>query len=210
MHRRATTRDSATMKPPIRPNRRTVLQSLGAGLASSAALSGAATAHRGGLKGELAEVRSATAEYNDQENAYDDGYVAIGRDEDGDPYVIPLKDVTEEAHSVCGMGYHFINEDLMGTEDRTRPQVLVYGEGDDGDLILGAVEYIIPKDMGYESQQPQLFGHADGDEEDWAEDNPFSGVWSLHVWVHNKNPDGVFAPFNPRDQFCPSGSGGHH
>lgn len=141
MYRRAINRNYVTMKPPTRPNRRTVLQSLGASLASSAALSGAATAYRGGLKGELAEVRSATADYNDPANAYDDGYFAP----DGSFGPIPLEEVVEKAHAVCGMGYHFVNPDLMETEDRTKPQVLVYGEDDDENLILGAIEYLLPQ-----------------------------------------------------------------
>lgn len=196
MYRRAINRNYITMKPPTHPNRRTVLQLMGAGLASSAALSGAATAHRGGLKGELAEVSSATADYNDPANAYDDGYFAPDRNFEP----IPLEDVVEKAHAVCGMGYHFVNPNLMGTEDRTEPQVLVYGEDDDENLILGAVEYLLPQAEKEENrEEPDLFAHDDGDEV-WQ---TFHGDWSLHVWVHTKNPDGVFNPTNPRKQFCP-------
>lgn len=173
-----------------------VLKTLGAGLMSSVAFSGTAAAHRGGLKGELAEVRSATANYNDPANAYDDGYFAPDRNFDP----IPLAEVVERAHSVCGMGYHFVNPDLFGTDDRTEPQVLVYGEGDDGDLMLGAVEYLLPQaDEEEEREEPDLFAHDDGDEQ-WES---FHGSWSLHVWVHTNNPDGVFNPTNPRPQFCP-------
>lgn len=174
-------------------SRRNVLRTLGATALASGAVPTVA-AQRGGLKRELAEVRSATAEYNDPEKAYDDGYVVPG--EDGP---IPLEDVTEEAHAVCGMGYHFVNMDLFGTADRTEPQVLAYGVDDDN-LILGAVEYVVPKKGAYADSPPDLFGHDDGDEK-WEEDSPFPGVWSLHAWVHNRNPDGVFAPLNPRKQF---------
>lgn len=180
-------------------DRRTVLQAMG-GVAAVGLSTTLAAAHRGGLKGELAEVRSATASYNNSENAYDDGYVVP--DETGDP--IPLEDVPEEGHAVCGMGFHFINESHLGSTDRTVPQVLAYGLGDDGDLVLGAVEYVVPKRGEYESSPPDLFTHDDGSEQ-WQEDSPFPGVWSLHVWVHNKNPDGVFAPFNPREIFKPAG-----
>lgn len=155
--------------------------------------------HRGGLKGELAEVRSATAEYNDPENAYDDGYVVTDRDGN----VIPLEDVPEEGHAVCGMGFHFVNDSLIGSTDRTEPPVLAYGLGDDGDFVLGAVEYIVPQREEYAESPPDLFAHDDGSEQ-WQE-GPFPNVWSLHVWVHNKNPDGVFTPFNPRELFHPEG-----
>lgn len=167
-------------------DRRTVLQTFGAGIAGGIALSGSASASRGGLKGELAEVRSATAEYNDPGNAVADGYVA-------------------EEHAVCGMGYHYPNFNLIGTVDRTRPQVLVYGEGEDGDLILGAVEYVVPK-AGRESP-PDLFEH-DGGDEVWQEFGP--NFWAIHVWAHTHNPDGVFNPTNPRKQFCPDGAGDDH
>lgn len=184
------------MEIPTIANRRTVMRMIGAGIGASVAFSGSAAAHRGGLKGELAEVRSATAEYNDPANAIADGYIA-------------------EDHAVCGMGYHYPDGALLeafreGTldeyfedKDRTTPQVLVYGEDDSGDLILGAVEYLVPKDGS--GEQPDFFSHDDGSEV-WGDFGPF---WSLHVWVHTHNPKGVFNPTNPRKQFCPEGSGGH-
>lgn len=178
---------------PIEISRRSALRTLGTVTLAGMAVPTAA-AHRGGLKGELAEVRSATAEYNDPETAYADGYVVPG--EEG---VIPLEDVTEKGHAVCGMGYHFVNGDLLGTVDRTQPQVLAYGVDDDDNLILGAVEYIVPKGGPFEDSPPDLFDHDDGGEE-W-EEGPLPDSWSLHVWVHNRNPDGVFAPLNPREQF---------
>lgn len=178
------------------PDRRTVLKTTGAGIAGSLALGGGAAAHQGGLQRELAEVRSATAEYNDPANAVEDGYVA-------------------EEHAVCGMGYHYPDGALFrafdeGTldayfedRDRTTPEVLVYGEDDSGDLVLGAVEYLRPKDGS--GEKPDLFDH-DGGSEVWADFGPF---WALHAWVHTHNPDGVFNPTNPRPQFCPDGGGGH-
>lgn len=172
------------MRLPQNANRRTVLKTLGAGIAGGVVLSGRTAAHRGGLKGELAEVRSATAEYNDPANAIDDGYRA-------------------EEHAVCGMGYHYPNFGLLGTVDRTKPQVLVYGEDDDGDLILGAVEYVVPREGDYENSPPDFFAH-DGGEEEWHEFGP--NYWALHVWVHTHNPEGVFNPVNPRKQFCPDGT----
>lgn len=186
-------------------NRRTVLKTLGAGAVGSTVLSGAVAAQGGGLQQELSEVRSATAEYNDPENAYDDDYVV--RDHDGN--VIPLDEVTERGHSVCGMGFHFANGRLFGSTDRTEPPILVYGVGDDGDLVLGAVEYAVPKQGDYENSPPDLFDHDGGDEEWGTLSTPQGDLWTLHAWVHNKNPDGVFAPFNPRELFHPDGCAGH-
>lgn len=171
-------------------DRRTALKAAGAGLLTGLALAGSAAAHRGGLQGELAEVRSATAEYNDPANAEADGY-------------------EPEEHAVCNMGFHWPNGDLIGTVDRTRPQVLVYGEDDDGDLVLGAVEYVVPKQGEYENSPPDLFAH-DGGDEVWAtlELGPHTS-WALHVWVHNHNPEGVFHHTNPRELFSPEGCEEH-
>jgi hypothetical protein len=171
-------------------HRRTALKTAGAGLLTGLVLTGRAGAHRGGLDRELAEVRSATAEYNDPANAEADGYEA-------------------EEHAVCEMGFHWPNRSLVGTVDRTRPQVLVYGEDDDGNLVLGAVEYVVPKRGEYETSPPDLFAH-DGGDEVWATlVLPNGENWALHVWVHNHNPEGVFNHTNPRELFSPEGCEGH-
>ena len=184
--------------------RRTVLRGIGAGAVGGIGLAGHAAA-AGGLQQELATVRSATAAYSDPENAYDDGYVVLGDpDGDGEPEPLPLEDVVDEGHAVCGMGYHFGRGDRFGSDDPTAPAVLVYGVGDDGDLLLGGVEWIVPKAGPYADAPPDLFEHDDG-EEVWQEDSPAPGLWSLHAWVHTHNPDGVFSPFNPRPQFAPEG-----
>lgn len=190
------------MTRPTHATRRTVLRLAGA--AGGIGLAGNAAA-AGGLQGELAAVRSATAAYNDPANAYDDGYlVPVQADDDPEPEPMPLEDVVDEAHAVCGMGFHFVNLALLGSTDPTEPAVLVYGVDDDGDLVLGAVEWVVPKAGPYEDSPPDLFEDDDG-AEIWQEDSPDTGLWSLHAWVHTHNPDGVFHPFNPRPQFSPEG-----
>ena len=178
-------------------NRRTTLKTIGVGLLTAGAFTGSATANKGGLQGELAQVRSATAKYNDPANAYADGYVAL--DDEQNP--VALEDVVSEAEAVCGMGFHFVNFSTLGEYDRLKPQVLVYGVDDDDNLILGAVEYIIPDAVS--GGNPDLFVH-DGGAEHW-DAGPFPGVQSLHVWVHTNNPAGVFEHANPRKQFSPDG-----
>jgi len=127
------------MDPEHRPfQRRTVLKTIGAGAVSSVTLSGAVAAHRGGVSRELAEVRSATAEYNNPANAEADGYEG-------------------EDQAVCGMGYHYVNFDLVmdGRPEKLRPEGMVYGETSNGNRILGAVEYIVPKAAPYETEPHQ-------------------------------------------------------
>lgn len=182
--------------------RRTVLKGIGTAAIAGGFSQPAAAARQGGLNREIAEVRSATARYNDPANAYADGYVAMNHEEEP----VDLEDVIEEAEAVCDMGFHFVNEELLGSTTPTEPQVLVYGADTDGDLILGAVEYIVPKEVS--SSEPDLFDGDDGTEQ-WDEDEPFPGVWSLHAWVHTHNPNGVFDHHNPRKPFSPAGCHDH-
>lgn len=179
--------------------RRTALKTIGAGALVLGSISGTALAHKDALPRDLAAVRSATARYNDPANAYADGYMAFGPDGP-----VPLADVTDQAEAVCRMGYHFANIGLLGTVDRTKPQVLVYGEDDDGNLVLGAVEYVIPTSALPEAEE---WFHGTDDDDAW-EDFPVGAPFptsAMHAWVHTHNPDGVFAHENPRKQFSPSG-----
>lgn len=180
--------------------RRTVLKAVGAGTVGGLALTGNATARaNGSLKRELAAVRSATAKYNDPEAAVADGYVP-------------------ESHAVCGMGYHYPHEDFiaavtsedpiaaiaeyLSTLDRTEPPVLAYGEDDDGNLVLGALEYL--------TLDPTTDIFTETEDDHW---HPFMGpIYALHAWIHTPNPEGVFYPINPRPQFsrpewCGGGGG---
>lgn len=164
-----------------------------------------ASAHKGKLQQQLAEARSATAAYNDPANAYEDGYTAT--DASGD--LVALEDVQDKGLAVCGMGYHFLNFGIIGgisggaDPDRKRPPILVYGVGDDDDLILGAVEYLA------KSPHPGLF-HGDDDDDHWEPWPPNTKISALHAWVHTHNPEGVFHPTNPREQFHPDGCIGGH
>jgi len=36
-----------------------------------------------------------------------------------------------------------------------------------------------------------------GDDDHWQRNDTF-GLWTLHAWIWYRNPDGVFADFNPR------------
>lgn len=187
--------------------RRTVLKAVGSGMMGSLAFTGNVSAKaNGGLKGELADVRSATAKYNDPENAVADGYIP-------------------EENPVCGMGYHYPHEDLvegivafeengdlsvlteyLGSLDRTEPPVITYGEDDDGNLVLGAVEYLT-----FDTSD-DLFTETEDDQ--WEPFIPPLGVYAMHAWVHFPNPEGVFHSTNPRPQFskhewCEGGAEDH-
>ena len=121
---------------------------------------------------ELAEVRRATAQYHDVAVAEAAGYTLMSEC---------------VAHPEWGgMGYHYVNMELVGTLNPTTPPILVYAPRPNGSLTLVAVEYAVPAAMGPAS----LFGQT-------FEPIGPPGLLTLHVWVWRANPDGMFAPYNP-------------
>jgi len=126
----------------------------------------------------LAQVSRATAKYQRVEVAIEDGYL-------------------EASHCVyneelgAGMGYHFVNSDLVDPFfDPLKPEALLYERDKNGKLKLVGVEYIVI-DVG---QDHPHFG-----------DHPFdvggtpvpADHYSLHVWVWKHNPLGLYFPYNP-------------
>jgi len=90
-----------------------------------------------------------------------------------------------------GMGYHWVNPSLVDPVfDPLKPEAVLYATGSDGELRLVALEYIVVN-VG---QPRPMFG-----------DKPFDigGTplpvphWSLHVWLYEENPSGIYTPFNP-------------
>ena len=129
----------------------------------------------------LKAARQATARFHSTTQAIKAGYVA-------------------DAHCVAvpglgGMGFHWVNAALVDPVfDPTQPEAILYAPGPNGKSKLVALEYIVV-DVG--QPRPSLAGQ------------PFdvggvppleaAGVphWSLHVWLYEDNPSGMFAPFNP-------------
>ena len=122
---------------------------------------------------DLAQVRRATAQYQDVQAALDAGY-----------FLPEAMCVQHPEHG--GMGYHYLNPAFIapGDPDPSEPAILVYAPRDDGSLQLVAVEY------GSQSADATLFGQGFA---------PPGGApfWTLHAWVWKANPNGMFAPFNP-------------
>ncbi|SFD20458.1 hypothetical protein [Streptomyces aidingensis] len=120
-----------------------------------------------GTGGGLHEVREATARYKNVWGALADGY---------------------ELASPCvpGMGFHFLGSVAADQSElvATEPNVLVYAPLPDGGLRLVAVEYA--------SFEPaSLFGRTFDPPSGEA---PFH---TLHAWVWQDDPDGMFAAQNP-------------
>jgi hypothetical protein len=124
---------------------------------------------------QLDEVRNATAKFLDVDAAVAAGYVDIGL-------------------FVPNMGWHYMKEKLVDERfDATRPELLVYADDPcGGKRKLVAVEYAVP--FALSNRAPLgFFGRAD----EWDANQAFQ-LWTLHAWLFEFNPDGVFAPMNPR------------
>src|SRR5688572_14475702 len=124
---------------------------------------------------QLDQVRSANAKYLDEQQALDDGFVDIG-------LFMP------------NMGWHYRKLSRVdGRFDPLRPEFLVYADDPcGGKRRLVAVEYVVPFELA--AKAPQGFS---GRSDQWDANQTFQ-LWTLHAWLYEHNPDGVFAAFNPR------------
>lgn len=122
---------------------------------------------------ELQQARAATAKYKNIENAIRDGY----------------KDIDVK---LPNMGFHYMNTDYVdATIEIRHPEILVYNKLEDGSFKLVAVEYAVPLNLS--DTAPEGFS---GTDDVWTHHTGF-GLWLLHAWVWEMNPDGVFNPTNP-------------
>jgi hypothetical protein len=124
---------------------------------------------------QLDQARTAAAGFNTVEKAEAAGYANIG-------VFMP------------NMGWHYLNNSLLDEKfDWTKPELLVFADDPcGGPRKLVAVEYAVPLNLSKKAPAG-FFGKAD----EWDANQTFQ-IWTLHAWVYEFNPDGVFAPFNPR------------
>ena len=137
---------------------------------------------------QIAQVRQATAKYQDVNVALADGFIsthACVASPDG------------------GMGIHYINPPrLMDSEvNILEPEILLYVESGNGLKLIG-VEYwysIGAPDTPVPNPAPPspiIFGRSlDGPMP--AHDPGQPPHYDLHLWLWQGNPSGIFAPFNP-------------
>ncbi len=124
----------------------------------------------GNGQAELAQVRAATAAYHDLEAAIADEYIRA-------------------SECVPNMGYHY-QRSIATTAadlDPLAPEILVYAPQAGGGMRLVAVEY-----AAWDSAAA-LFG-VPFDAPHPAGGPPFH---TLHAWIWQANPDGMFDPTNP-------------
>src|SRR6185503_19664948 len=116
---------------------------------------------------ELQQAKIATARYNNFDNAIYDGYVDIN-------VIVPE------------MGYHYLKmENLDDKFEYDKPEILVYNKEENGRMKLVAVEYAVP--ISLSANAPSGYT---GNNDQWS---VYQGVlWTLHAWVWEYNPAGVF------------------
>ena len=124
---------------------------------------------------DVAALRAATARFQRIEVAHQAGYAV--------QFPAGCFESDEGA-----MGFHFLNESLVGTLDPTRPQLVMYEPQRNGTMKLVGVEFIAPGSP--DDTPPMLFG------QDFAWNDVFE-VWVLHVWTWKHNPAGPYQGWNP-------------
>jgi hypothetical protein len=127
--------------------------------------------------GLVKTVHAATARYHSTTQATKAGYAVAS------PCV---------SHPTLGaMGFHWVNGALVDPVfDPLRPEAVLYAPSPNGSLKLVAVEYIV---INVGQPAPTFDGHAF----DVGGTPVPVAHWSLHVWVHLDNPNGIYTPFNP-------------
>lgn len=166
-----------------------LMRLLSAMLIASVVLSAFATvasADTGSLGSQIGQVRGATAPYHQVANAQAAGYAKF------------LGCIDEPGKG--GMGIHFVNGDFVGDTvlDPQRPEALVYEPGENGQLKLVALEYIVFQAAwdAQSSTPPMLFGQTFnlvGSPNRYG----LPAFYELHVWAWKNNPSGMFYEWNP-------------
>lgn len=142
------------------------------------ASTGAATVISASTEAELRSLKRATAPFQD---------FATGK---GAGYSTQVTACYENL-PVGAMGSHYGDVTLFdATLEVTRPEVLLYERQKGGGMQLVGVEYIVPFSAWTSADPPELLGQT------FVRNLTFN-VWALHVWIWKKNPNGIFADWNP-------------
>jgi hypothetical protein len=161
----------------------------------------------------IAQIRTATAKYQDVKAALADGYI---RDPAG---MCETATMLGKPASLGAMGIHYFRPDLLGISgppnprvngtstytDFHKPAVLIYEPESDGSLKLVAVENLVFEKAwraAGHTQPPSFHGIAynhmvDNPATEIDEAHGFMPHYDRHVWAWRDNPNGMFAQYNP-------------
>ena len=131
---------------------------------------------------QLAAIRAATAKYHDVNAALAAGYIPVSP--------------CEEAPGEGAMGIHYLHPQLAAdlVSSAEQPEILLYIPKENGGLEFVGVEYW--QAAAGRSQAPTLLNQPfDGPMPGHTPDMPEH--FDLHLWLWEKNPNGLFATWNP-------------
>jgi hypothetical protein len=163
---------------------------------------------------DLAAVRKATERFQDVKVALAEGYIR-------DPFdLCDTAEMMGRPAALGAMGVHYFRPDVLGITgppnpkvsgtgihtDFLTPSILIYEPQENGSLELVAVENLAFADAwkaAGHTDPPSFHGVAYNfmaDDPATAADDAhqFAPHWDRHVWIYRENPNGVFAPFNPK------------
>ena len=161
----------------------------------------------------LERVRAATERFRDVKVAVAEGYIR-------DPMnICDTADMMGRPAKLGAMGIHYFRPDLLGVTappsprvdgtgthtDFLKPGILIYEPQPDGSLQLVAIENLVFQKSWHAAgnAKPPSFH---GVEYDNMKDDPatkideahmFEPHYDRHVWLYRRNPNGMFAQFNP-------------
>ena len=163
---------------------------------------------------DLATVRKVTERFQDVKVALAEGYIR-------DPFdLCDTAEMMGRPPALGAMGVHYFRPDVLGITgppnpkvsgtgihtDFLTPSILIYEPQANGSLTLVAVENLAFADAwkGAGHVNPPTFhgvayNYMADDPATKADDaHQFAPHWDRHVWIYRENPNGVFAPFNPK------------
>ena len=158
---------------------------------------GLAVADQARLGVKLAKLALLTARFHRVEAAIEAGYELGYVNGAGNRIITGCV-----AHPTAGaMGYHYFNKELVDdlVVDELKPEALVYASLPNGKLRLVALEWVVPganSNPPGVSPPPTVLGH------EMVILVPAVGFYTLHAWIWQYNPAGLFAHWNP-NVTCP-------
>lgn len=166
---------------------------------------------------DLQAVKLATERFKDVQVALDEGYIRDPAD------LCDTAEMMGFPAEAGAMGVHYLRPDLLqptsGPGERMygeglhtdfqEPSILIYEPQEDGSLRLVAVENLVwveawEVEHGGDAPPPTFHGveydlmYDDPATPDVDEAHHFEPHYDRHVWVHRRNPNGMFAQFNPK------------
>ena len=126
----------------------------------------------------IGTLKRATARYHDLDAAIADGFVFLHGCE------------IRPDEGPVGIVYVHFGRLLDGVIDPSIPEALIYQPRPNASPKLLGVELAVPYALWTGPQPPRFMGNAFQPEDEF-------GVFGLHVWVWNRNPEGMFAESNP-------------